>query len=197
MNSDLNSLVLKKEYRSLEDNVVQEFYIPTLYRAISYKRAVGFFSSSALIEISKGICQLAKNGGRIQLVASPYLSKEDIEAIRKGYETRRQVIESALLRELDDEHLDYYASERLNFLANLIAQGILDIKIAVTENRCTVGMYHEKMGIIADDNGNCIAFSGSMNESSTALSVNYETIDVYCSWNGFDEENRVGLKKKA
>ena len=197
MNSNLSSLVLKKEYRSLEDNVVQEFYLPTLYRATSYKRAVGFFSSSALIEISKGICQLAKNGGKMQLVASPYLSKEDVEAIRKGYETRRQVIEGALLRELEDEHIDYYSSERLNFLANLIAQGILDIKIAVTENQHAVGMYHEKMGIIEDDDGNCVAFSGSMNESSTALSVNYEAIDVYCSWNGFDEENRVGLKKKA
>ncbi len=68
MNGGLSSLVLKKEYRSLEDNVVQEFYIPTLYRANSYKRAVGFFSSSALIEISKGICQLVKNGGKIQLI---------------------------------------------------------------------------------------------------------------------------------
>ena len=194
MNGGLSSLVLKKEYRSLEDNVVQEFYIPTLYRANSYKRAVGFFSSSALIEISKGICQLVKNGGKIQLVASPYLSKEDVEAIRKGYETRQQVIENALLRDLDDEHLDYYSSERLNFLANLIANSILDIKIAVTETQQTVGMYHEKMGIIEDDKGNCIAFSGSMNESSTALSINYETIDVFCSWNGFDEEKRVELK---
>lgn len=197
MNGGLSSLVLKKEYRSLEDNVVQEFYIPTLYRANSYKRAVGFFSSSALIDISKGICQLVKNGGKIQLVASPYLSKEDVEAIRKGYETRQQVIENALLRDLDDEHLDYYSSERLNFLANLIANSILDIKIAVTETQQTVGMYHEKMGIIEDDKGNCIAFSGSMNESSTALSINYETIDVFCSWNGFDEEKRVDLKKKA
>ena len=133
MNGNLSSLVLKKEYRSLEDNVVQEFYLPTLYRANSYKRAVGFFSSSALIEISKGICQLVKNGGKIHLVASPYLSKEDVEAIRKGYESRQQIIENALLRELDDEHLDYYSSERLNFLANLIAYGALDIKIATTK----------------------------------------------------------------
>ena len=197
MNGNLSSLVLKKEYRSLEDNVVQEFYLPTLYRANSYKRAVGFFSSSALIEISKGICQLVKNGGKIHLVASPYLSKEDVEAIRKGYESRQQIIENALLRELDDEHLDYYSSERLNFLANLIAHGVLDIKIAITEKQCTVGMYHEKMGIIEDDDHNCIAFSGSMNESSTAISVNYETIDVFCSWNGIDEKNRVDLKKRA
>ena len=46
---------VKSEYRSLIDNVVQDFYIPLLRESVSYKRAVGFFSSSSLVEISKGI----------------------------------------------------------------------------------------------------------------------------------------------
>lgn len=46
---------IKTEYRSLIDNVVQKFYVPLLKEAVSYKRAVGFFSSSSLIEISKGM----------------------------------------------------------------------------------------------------------------------------------------------
>ena len=45
---------VKSEYRSLIDNVVQDFYIPLLRESVSYKRAVGFFSSSSLVEISKG-----------------------------------------------------------------------------------------------------------------------------------------------
>ena len=43
--------VIKSEYRSLIDNVVQDFYLPILHEAVSYKRAVGFFSSSALAEM--------------------------------------------------------------------------------------------------------------------------------------------------
>lgn len=62
---------VKSEYRSLIDNVVQDFYIPLLHESISYKRAVGFFSSSSLVEISKGIANMAKNGGKIEIVASP------------------------------------------------------------------------------------------------------------------------------
>ena len=73
--------VIKNEYRSLIDNVVQDFYIPLLNESVSYKRAVGFFSSSALVELSKGITGLIRNNGKIQIVASPYLSPEDIEAI--------------------------------------------------------------------------------------------------------------------
>ena len=91
---------IKTEYRSLIDNVVQKFYVPLLKEAVSYKRAVGFFSSSSLIEISKGIADLASRGGRIQIVASPYLSDDDIEAIKKGYADRDEVIAAALLGQL-------------------------------------------------------------------------------------------------
>lgn len=187
---------IKNEYRSLIDNVVKDFYIPLLKQAVSYKRAVGWFSSTALVEISKGLTGLVENGGTIQLVASPRLSEEDVSAIKRGYELRHQIIEKALLRELC-EPTSEFDKKRLNLLANLIADGVLDIKVALTETEQNgeYGMYHEKMGIIQDADGNKVAFSGSMNESATAMSVNYETIDVFCSWN--DDENRVVSKENA
>ena len=186
---------IKTEYRSLIDNVIQDFYIPLLSEAVTYKRAVGFFSSSALAEITKGIASIAKRGGKIQIVASPYLSDEDIDAIKAGYSSRTEIIESALMRQLSDEEADYYTMSRLNLLANLIADGILDIRIAFTEDHNGIGMYHEKMGLIEDLDGNIVAFSGSMNESATAMSVNYETIDVFRSWHDENELERVKSKQ--
>lgn len=164
--------------------------------AVSYRRAVGFFSSSSLVEVSQGIAKMAQNGGKIRIVASPYLSDEDIEAIKTGYENRKEVIEQALLRQLH-EPVNYYASERMNMLANLVADGILDIRIAYTMDRSGMGMYHEKMGIIEDDEGNVIAFSGSNNESATAMSINYETMDVFRNWGDSSEKERVQLKCNA
>lgn len=193
----LKDHIIKSEYRSLIDNVIQDFYIPLLSDAVLYCRAVGFFSSSALAEITKGIASIAKRGGKIRIVASPYLSDEDIEAIRKGYEDRNTIIENALISQLSDGTLDYYSMERLNLLATLIAEGILDIRIAFTEGNNGVGMYHEKMGIIVDADNNKVAFSGSMNESSTAMSINYETIDVYRSWGDEFESNQFSLKENA
>jgi superfamily II DNA or RNA helicase len=187
---------IKSEYRSLIDNVVQDFYLPLLHEANLYKRAVGFFSSSSLIEISKGIGDMAKNGGKIEIIASPYLSDDDISAIKTGYENRNKIIEQALLRQLSDDHTDYYSMERLNLLANLIADNVMDIRIAYTDNNRELGMYHEKMGIIEDQEGNHVAFSGSMNESMTAMAINYETIDVFCDWKG-EETDRVKLKENA
>ena len=104
----LKDHLIKGEYRSLIDDMVRDFYIPCLENAVSYRRAVGFFSSSSLVEVSQGIAKMAQNGGKIRIVASPYLSDEDIEAIKTGYENRKEVIEQALLRQLHDP-VNYYA----------------------------------------------------------------------------------------
>lgn len=192
----LKQYKVKCEYRSLIDNVVQDFYIPLLKEAVAYKRAVGYFSSSSLVEISKGIAEMAAKGGKIQIVASPYLSNEDIEAIKKGYEDRQKIIENALMVQLK-EPVDYYSLERLNLLTCLIADGILEIQVAFIDGKNEIGMYHEKMGLIEDAEGNKVAFSGSNNESVMGMLVNYEAMDVFRSWGDPGELERVRLKENA
>lgn len=185
---------LKPEYRSKLNDVIKDFYIPVLKQAVLYKRAVGFFSSSALIALSAGICGLVKNGGRIELIASPKLSLEDIEAINDGIRRRDEVIEEALLRELQNPR-GKFEEARLNLLSNLIAVGRLEIKIAFLETDNTIGMFHEKVGLMYDNSNNIIAFSGSMNESANAFITNYEAIDVFTSWT--KDEDRVLIKQSA
>lgn len=187
---DLN---IKSEYRSLIDNVVDDFYVPVLKESVLYQRAVGFFSSSALIAISKGVEGLISNGGKIQIIASPRLSQEDIDEIRKGYEVRK-VLERALLRGIET-HNSVEDISRLSYIASLIANGVLDIKIAFLSTNNEIAMYHEKMGIMSDIEGNAVAFSGSMNESENAFSANYESFDVFCSWT--NEKERVFQKQMA
>lgn len=184
---------IKKEYRSPRDNIVTDFYIPLLKEASLYKRSVGFFSSSSLLEISYGIAKLVNNNGKILLIASPNLSQEDIEAINKGYELREDVIERALLRYITEPQ-NYFEEERLNLLATLIAQEKLDIKIAFSLKNDKLGLYHEKLGLIHDNENNIIAFSGSMNETENAFINNYEIVDVFTSW---EDNDRVVIKEKA
>lgn len=187
---------IKEEYRSLQDDIVKEFYYPLLRAAQKYQRAVGFFSSSALIEISQGITGLIQNGGTIELIASPKLSQEDVEAIEKGMALREEII-AARLNDSIQVPKNEQEEKRLNLLINLIAQGKLTIKIAVLEKNKRLGIYHEKMGLLTDCEGNVVAFSGSMNESNTAFEHNYESIDVYKSWNGGSDAKRVLNKQLA
>ena len=191
----INNIHLKNEYHSLDDDIAKEFYIPLLSNAKIYQRAVGFFSSSILLKISVGIAALAKKGGSIQIIASPYLSNEDIDAINSGYKDREQIIKNAIEKELKDTRT-YDETNRLNLLANLIANGVLDFKIAYTDNCGKFGMFHDKFGIITDENENKVAFSGSMNESLNGIMYNSESFDVYCSWKEADEKERIREKEE-
>lgn len=155
-------LQIEPEYRSLTTDVAKNFYIPVLKEAILYQRAVGFFASSVLAQISEGVESLAENGGKIQLIASPHLQAQDMEAIEKGYQKRdtevvQKVVRGALLRELNAPANDTEA-RHLDLLVNLIAYSCLDIKIAMVKSKSAMGMYHEKMGIMEDREGNQIAF---------------------------------------
>lgn len=187
-------LELKPEYRSKLSNVVKDFYIPVLKEAVLYQRAVGFFSSSSLLAISEGICGLIENDGKMQLIASPRLTEEDVEAINDGLKRRDDVIKEVLLRELRDP-IGPYEEARLNLLSNLIAAGKLEIRIAFMETDNTIGMFHEKLGLMHDAEDNVIAFSGSMNESENAFVTNYEQFDVFGSWT--KDADRVLIKQSA
>lgn len=176
---------LKESYRT-PDNIVEDFYIPLLSNAKKYDRAVGFFSSSVLIELSKGLINLVKNGGKMRLITSPKLREQDIQAMKDGYD-KREIIDKAIMREWK-EPKNYIEEERLNFLSHMIEDGYLDIKIAFKK---PFGLYHEKIGILTDADGNAVAFSGSLNESEQAISLNFESIDAFTSW---ADESRTNKK---
>lgn len=193
---DFTQLTLNTEYRTSIALTSRDFYAPILKVASRYDRAVGFFSSSSLVHIAEGLLPFVNNGGKIRLVASPILSKEDVEAIKLGYEKREDIISKAIQRELYEPQ-NFRESERLNLLANLIADGRLDIKLALVENNKNYGIYHEKMGVFYDSEGNMIAFSGSNNETYTGMDVNYESFDVFCSWENESDSKRANAKADA
>lgn len=179
------------EYRTLLDEVIYSFYIPILNDAIIYKRAVGFFSSSILLQISSGLCSIAKRGGKIKLLVSPKLEKNDYEAIENGYNIKEK-IENNMIDNFSDP-IEQVDKDRFALLAHLIASGILEIKVAIIEKNFYSAMYHEKVGIVKDPRGDIVVFSGSPNETSNAYNENYETIDVFCSWK--ENENERCQKK--
>ena len=75
----------------------------------------------------------------------------------------------------------------------MIGEGLLDIKIAVLEEGESVGLYHEKIGVFEDPEGNRVAFTGSANESAGGLLSNFESIQVFRSWVTSDTERIAPL----
>jgi superfamily II DNA or RNA helicase len=183
----LRNLSLRYYYRSDKNNLLNDFYIPCLSESIHYSRAVGFFTSSSLSAAARGLNVFIKRGGTVRLVASPNLSKDDIAAIQQGYRTREEVIEECLVQAIKDVAMPDPVRQRLGFLAWLIAEGMLDIKIAIVETSGGFGIYHEKVGIFTDEYGDRVVFTGSSNESTGGFVSNFESVDVFRSWIEADE----------
>jgi hypothetical protein len=117
----LADLAVKTRYRSGEDDLVADFYLPCLRAAQQYDRAVGYFTSGALALAAPALTPFLTNGGRMRLVASPHLTQADVEAMLAGYESRDKVIARALRRELEAEDLPDPVRDTLSCLSWLIA----------------------------------------------------------------------------
>ena len=188
---DLSTLDLATEYRSLKEDPVNEFYRPCLLNAISYKRAVGYFRSTVYSVIGKSAVEFANRGGQVELICSPKLSEEDIESIALGYARKSEVVGGRLLQEIEELLASEETAFNTRVLATLVSFGALEIKVAVRADR--KGMYHEKVGVFSDSVGNSVSFKGSANEtwSGWHLQGNFESIEVFCSWRGGLETERV------
>lgn len=176
-------LPISISYKSVGVEAFSEILNPMLKCTRVYKRSVGFFSSSALDFIAEGVLSLAQNGGHIYLATSPKLSAEDAEAINKGY-SERDILEKTFLNEVKEVFKEI-SDENANILYELIKAKIVDVKIVVKEG----GMYHDKLALLEDFDGNTVACVGSNNESGPGYNLNYEKIRVYKSW--FDFEGRI------
>ena len=187
-------------YRSDEGALVELFYEPCMRESLLYRRAVGYFTSAGLVQAARGIAYLVQNGGRIELVCSPHLEDEDIASIRDGYRSREDVLVDAASRTFGSAE-GHLSRGRLEALAWLVAEGKLDLKLAVRVSPSGVlmgGLYHEKLGVFCDQDpageGHRVAFSGSANETRGGLVDNFESVDVYWSWD--DPQGRVQRKEE-
>jgi hypothetical protein len=67
----------------------------------------------------------------------------------------------------------------------------VQIKIAIPNSEYVDGIFEERMGIFRDTNDDIVAFSGTSNATFDAENRNFESIDVFTSW---DDKSRVETK---
>lgn len=185
-------LNLKPSYYSQESDLIQDFYNPVLFHTVTYDRVSGYFSSKALAAYSKGLSGLIKNNGKFRLIISEHISEEDFNLIKDGYVLRKKY-ETKLLSKLNEE---LTLEEQVNFfnLAHLIAKGYVDIKVGFVKE----GLFHSKYGLCTDKEDNIIYFSGSNNETYSAIAHNYEAFDVTTSWlsSEFDQQKLLKARQQ-
>ena len=151
----------------------------------------------------------------MRLITGTTWSNEDIEAYQKGRKALEQSLETTAISRLNLSDIDCIrlglpkgwspeadpiARDRLGALAWMVATGLLDVRIALpldmSGRPCYPGqggaLFHPKVGVLYDSDGNIIEFSGSVNETSAAWTRNREEFSVKRSW--FHELDREDIQ---
>ena len=198
----IKDITLGATYDSDDDDILEGFYVPVLRQASQYDRLAGYFSSSSLAASAKGMSEFAMNGGKMRLVTSVQITEQDQQAILDGLEKPDEVISRIIMDELST--VDQFQQNHVDVLAWMVAKKRLEIKIAVPLRKNTYhtnkldpsSIYHQKIGIMYDNSGNVISFSGSVNETAKSWGENIEEFKVFCSWKqGQDEFVSSDVKK--
>ena len=189
----LRTLELKTNYTSEADNLYADFFLPALSEAVTYRRAVGFFSLGVLLNTPAAMSSVVAHEGRIELIFGKLVALEDFEVIQAGAAMPWTADELPDFAQLIAEHTGSLLEYRIRLLAWLFAAGRLEMKVAVRPQ----GMFHQKIGLLEDRLGDVVSFSGSMNETMSALDprFNSEEISVFRSWNAGQKafvENHAG-----
>jgi superfamily II DNA or RNA helicase len=183
----LRSVQFQADYASVRDDLVADFFIPSLSQSSHYDRAVGYFRASVLTLVLREIMSFVEKGGKIRIVCSSDLPKDHVDAALEAYANHSEIFPMSAW--LDNLKQSESGSAALSFFATLIAQGHLDLKIAVPKDGS--GVFHDKIGVFTDDSGNQVSFRGSSNESFSGWdpSGNHESFDAFTSWS--QDKHRV------
>jgi superfamily II DNA or RNA helicase len=158
-----------------KDDVAAEVIIPGLAHSDSADVMIGFFSSQSLAEIAPGLATyLRTSSAPLRLIVSPYLSAADQAALQQGLAP--DAVAAARFEEsLPDA--DALSGHALTCLAWLIAQGRLQMKIAVMRD----ALFHPKVWLF-HEGADVAALHGSANMTGAGLGRNREQLSLARGW---------------
>lgn len=178
----LRELSLKEEYRSDRENLIEEFFIPCLDNCIEYDRAIEYATLKSLTGYYFGLKSFLENKVQIRIVTGHRFRTSDLNIFSKLYGKKNGLLSANPTSTKEKKFL---------VLNRMIETNKLKIKIAIPNSEEVYGSFGEKIGIFHDENDDMVAFTGTSNETFDPRNRNFESIDVFTSWN---DKSRVDIK---
>jgi SNF2 family DNA or RNA helicase len=182
----LRAVKWKRWLRAPDNLLRDELYDPALSRAVRYDRCCAYFTSNVLAVAARGFGGFIENlrtfGESVpkpsaRLLVNEQLNASDLNALLMTGDQSKLI--EKLLKQFKTPK-DALERNRLEMLAWMVASGLLEVRVGLM--RSTQGVVHAKFGIIIDENGDSLVFMGSDNETGSALTENYEELELSESW---------------
>jgi len=188
----LRDLSLKQDYRSDKDDVVSEFFIPCLSNSIQYDRTIEYISVKSLSTLTFGLENIQDHHAKIRLISGHRFSTRDLNIITKLFDHHnKRRFNGNIIK--DNKIGKIILDNKIQRLENIIKDFKLEVKVAIPNSEYVDGVFEERLGIFRDTNDDIVAFSGTSNATFDAENRNFESVDVFTSW---DDKSRVDQKIK-
>ena len=179
----LREIELKEEYRSDKNDIVAEFFFPCLSRCIEYDRCVNFLSIHTLTTISMAFENFSKGKAKLRIVTGHKFKTVDLNLLAKLFsEKYTKSFNGKLIKNV-----------KIQKLQDIVNKGQIELKIAIPNSEQVADSFSERIGIFKDENDQTVAFTGTSKESFATQTRDFESVDVFTSWN---DKSRIERKVK-
>ena len=177
----LKDINLKEEYRSDVDDIIAEFFFPCLSNCIEYDRCVNYLSIQTLATISMACDNFNSGKAKLRMITGHRFKIEDLNLLTKLFSEKfTKSFEGKFIK-----------NSKIQKLQDIVNNGQIELKIAIPNSEQVTDAFSERIGIFKDDKDEQVAFTGTSKESFSSETRDFESVDVFTSW---DEKTRVERK---
>ncbi len=179
----LREIELKEEYRSDKNDIVSEFFFPCLSNCIEYDRCVDLLSIQTLATISMAFDNFSSGKAKLRMVTGHRFRTADLNLFKKLFSEKfTKSFEGKLIK-----------NTKIQKLQDIVNNDQIELKIAIPNSEQVANSFSERIGIFRDEHDQTVAFTGTSKESFSAQTRDFESVDVFTSWN---DKSRVERKMK-
>ena len=177
----LKNINLKEEYRSDVDDIIAEFFFPCLSNCIEYDRCVNYLSIQTLATISMACDNFNSGKAKLRMITGHRFKIEDLNLLTKLFSEKfTKSFEGKFIK-----------NSKIQKLQDIVNNGQIELKIAIPNSEQVTDAFSERIGIFKDDKDEQVAFTGTSKESFSSETRDFESVDVFTSW---DDKTRVERK---
>jgi len=179
----LRDIGLKEEYRSDRDDIVAEFFFPCLSNCIEYDRCVDFLSIQTLATIAMAFENFSSGKSKLRMITGHRFKTGELGILTKLFsEKHTKKFDGKLIKD-----------SKIQKLQDLVNNGQIELKVAITNSEHITNAFSERIGLFLDEDDQIVAFGGTSKESFSTQTQDFESVDVFTSWN---DKSRVDRKRK-
>jgi len=179
----LREIELQEEYRSDRNDIASEFFFPCLSNCIEYDRCVDFLSIQTLATISMAFDNFVMGKAKLRIITGHRFRAADLDLFTKLFDEKyTKSFKGKQIR-----------NTKIEKIAKFFENGQIELKIAIPNSEEVANSFSERIGIFRDQHDQVVAFTGTSSESFSTQTIDFESVDVFTSWN---DKSRVERKVK-